>query len=79
MRDRFAGSMATVAIAAATVIAAIWAPVMSITPASAQVALKTPWGEPDLKESGRTNLIRRYNAPPSTLPRNSSPRRNGKN
>jgi len=49
MRDRFAGSMATVAIAAATVIAAIWAPVMSITPASAQVALKTPWGEPDLQ------------------------------
>ena len=49
MRDRFAGSMATVAIAAATVIAAIWAPVMSITPASAQVAPKTPWGEPDLQ------------------------------
>src|SRR5712675_192727 len=49
MRDRFAGSMATVAIAAATVIAAIWVPVRSITPASAQVALKTPWGEPDLQ------------------------------
>src|SRR5258707_2446450 len=49
MRDRFAGSMATVAIAAATVIAAISASVMSITPASAQEALKTPWGEPDLQ------------------------------
>src|SRR5262249_15705694 len=51
MRDRFAGSMATVAIAAATVIAAISAPValLSITPASAQVPLKTPWGEPDLQ------------------------------
>ena len=49
MRDRFAGSMATVAIAAATVIAAIWVPVRSITPASAQVAPKTPWGEPDLQ------------------------------
>src|SRR5467141_3988754 len=49
MRDRFAGSMATVAIAAATVVAAISAAVTSITPASAQVAPKTPWGEPDLQ------------------------------
>jgi len=49
MRDRFSGSMVTVAIAAATVIAAIAAPVTSITPGSAQVAPKTPWGEPDLQ------------------------------
>ncbi len=48
MRDRFSGSMVTVAIAA-TVVAAISAAVTSITPASAQVALKTPWGEPDLQ------------------------------
>jgi hypothetical protein len=49
MRDRFAGSMVTIAIAAATVVAAISAPVTSIAPASAQVAPKTPWGEPDLQ------------------------------
>jgi len=57
MRDRFWGSMATVAIAAAAVGAAISVPVtsLSITPASAQApaasgtALKTPWGEPDLQ------------------------------
>src|SRR6516165_9456474 len=51
MRDCFAGSMATVAIAAA-VIGAIAVPVtlLSITPTSAQgVALKTPWGDPDLQ------------------------------
>src|SRR5262244_1370491 len=49
MHDRFASAMVTVAIAATTVIAAISAPVMSITLASAQAALKTPWGEPDLQ------------------------------
>src|SRR5262245_35266761 len=49
MRDRFSGSMVTVAIAAATVVAAISAAVTSITTASAQGALKTPWGEPDLQ------------------------------
>jgi hypothetical protein len=50
MRDRFSGSMVTVAIAAATVGAAVSIP---ITEASAQAvsgtALKTPWGEPDLQ------------------------------
>ena len=57
MRDRFSGSMITVAIAAAAVGAVIS---VSITRASAQApaasaaapatpALKTPWGEPDLQ------------------------------
>jgi hypothetical protein len=56
MRDRFSGSMITVAIAAAAVSAGIS---VSITPTSAQApaasvtapapALKTPWGEPDLQ------------------------------
>jgi hypothetical protein len=65
MRDRFSGSMVTAAFAAAAVSAAISVPVtlLSITSASAQapppptqagegragVALKTPWGEPDLQ------------------------------
>jgi len=56
MRERFAGSMITVAIAGAAVSAVIS---VSITPTSAQApavsatapaqALKTPWGEPDLQ------------------------------
>src|SRR5712691_12270037 len=52
MRDRFSGSMITVAIAAGAVSALIS---MSITRTSAQApaasapALKTPWGEPDLQ------------------------------
>jgi hypothetical protein len=47
MRDRFSGSMATVAVAAAAFGAAILA---SVPPTSAQApALKTPWGEPDLQ------------------------------
>ena len=52
MRDRFSGSMMTVAIAAAAVGAVIS---VSITRTSAQApaasgpALKTPWGEPDLQ------------------------------
>jgi hypothetical protein len=56
MRDRFSGSMMTVAVAAAAVSAVIslpstrtsaQAPAASVTaPAS---ALKTPWGEPDLQ------------------------------
>src|SRR5438876_9376997 len=54
MRDRFTGSMITVAIAAAAVSAVIS---VSITRTSAQApaasvtapALKTPWGEPDLQ------------------------------
>ena len=56
MRDRFSGSMITVAIAAAAVSAVVS---VSITPTSAQApaasatapapALKTPWGEPDLQ------------------------------
>src|SRR5258708_35873162 len=49
MRDRFSSSTVTAAIAAATVAAAISAPVMSVTPASPQVALKPPWGAPDLQ------------------------------
>ena len=50
MRERFAGSMVTVAIAVAAVSAAISVSVtLSITAALAQVALKTPWGEPDLQ------------------------------
>src|SRR5438876_3742736 len=54
MRDRFTGSMITVAIAAAAVSAVVSG---SITRTSAQApaasvtaaALKTPWGEPDLQ------------------------------
>ena len=52
MRDRFLGSMVTVAVAAAAVSAAI---AVTVTRTSAQVpeafgtALKTPWGEPDLQ------------------------------
>jgi hypothetical protein len=54
MRERFSGSMTTVAIAAAAVSTAIS---MSIDRAAAQApagsatapALKTPWGEPDLQ------------------------------
>src|SRR6266481_1254098 len=54
MRDRFTGSMITVAIAAAAVSAVTSG---SITRTSAQApaasvtapALKTPWGEPDLQ------------------------------
>src|SRR5712691_8702341 len=54
MRDRFTGSMITVAIAAAAVSAVIS---VSITRTSAQApaasvtapALKTPWGDPDLQ------------------------------
>ena len=57
MRDRFSGLTVTVAIAAAALSAAISLPitVLSVMPASAQgegkvgVALKTPWGEPDLQ------------------------------
>jgi hypothetical protein len=47
MRDRFAGSMMTVVIAAAALGAVISGP---LTPTSAQApSLKTPWGEPDLQ------------------------------
>src|SRR5438034_8232601 len=55
MRERFSGSMITVAIAGAAVSVVIS---VSITPASAQApvasataapALTTPWGEPDLQ------------------------------
>src|ERR1700693_5298783 len=56
MRERFSGSMITVAIAGAAVSAVI---AVSITRTSAQApaasatapapALKTPWGEPDLQ------------------------------
>ena len=49
MRERFSGSMTTVAIAGAAVGVVISVP---ITPASAQAtppALTTPWGEPDLQ------------------------------
>src|SRR5713226_4030091 len=47
MRDRFSGSMLTVAIAAAAAGALVSVP---ITRTSAQApVLKTPWGEPDLQ------------------------------
>src|ERR1700751_4010378 len=58
MRERFAGSMITVAILAAAASAVTW---VSVIPTSAQApaasgaspataaALKTPWGEPDLQ------------------------------
>jgi hypothetical protein len=60
MRDRFSGSMVTVAIAAGAVGAAVAMPVTWLTaPAAAQAptsattpapaAPKTPWGEPDLQ------------------------------
>jgi hypothetical protein len=47
MRDRFAGSMITLAIAAAALGAVL---AVSIPRTSAQApALKTPWGDPDLQ------------------------------
>src|ERR1700678_1818299 len=52
MRDRFLGSMVTVAFAAVAVGAAISVPVTRTSaqaPAAAGTALKTPWGEPDLQ------------------------------
>jgi hypothetical protein len=52
MRDRFSGSMVTVAIAAAAVSAAISVSVTLTSaqaPAASGAALKTPWGEPDLQ------------------------------
>jgi hypothetical protein len=52
MRDRFSGSMVAVTIAAAAVGAAISVPVTQTSaqaPAASGMALKTPWGEPDLQ------------------------------
>jgi hypothetical protein len=52
MRDRFSGSMVTLAIAAATVGAAVWIPITETSaqaPAVSGTAPKTPWGEPDLQ------------------------------
>src|ERR1700732_3353727 len=52
MRDRFSGSMVTVAIAAAAVSAAISVPITGTSaqaPAASGTALQTPWGEPDLQ------------------------------
>jgi len=52
MRDRFSGLMVTVAIAAIALSAAISVAVTRTsaqTPAPVGVALKTPWGEPDLQ------------------------------
>jgi hypothetical protein len=52
MRDRFSGSMVAVTIAAAAVGAAISVPVSQASaqaPAASGMALKTPWGEPDLQ------------------------------
>jgi hypothetical protein len=62
MRDRFRGSMATLAIAAAALSAAISLPptltsaqaqaqaqASAQAPAASGTALKTPWGEPDLQ------------------------------
>jgi hypothetical protein len=52
MRDRFSGSMVTVALVAAAVGAAVSGPVTRTSaqaPAASSLALKTPWGEPDLQ------------------------------
>jgi len=52
MRDRFSGSMVTLAIAAAALGAAVWIPnteTSAQAPAVSATALKTPWGEPDLQ------------------------------
>ena len=52
MRDRFSGSMVAVTIAAAALGAAISMPVTQTSaqaPAASGMALKTPWGEPDLQ------------------------------
>jgi hypothetical protein len=52
MRDRFSGSMVTVAVAAAAVSAAISVNVTGTSaqaPAASGTALRTPWGEPDLQ------------------------------
>jgi hypothetical protein len=52
MRDRFSGSMITLAIAAAAVSAVISVAVTRTSaqaPAASGTALKTPWGEPDLQ------------------------------
>jgi hypothetical protein len=52
MRDRFTGSMITVAIAVAAVSAAISvlaSRTSAQAPAASGTALKTPWGEPDLQ------------------------------
>jgi hypothetical protein len=52
MLDRFRGSMATLAIAAAALSAAISLPATRTSaqaPAASGTALKTPWGEPDLQ------------------------------
>jgi len=52
MRDRFSGSMVTLAIVAAALVAAVWMPITETsaqTPGVSGTALKTPWGEPDLQ------------------------------
>jgi hypothetical protein len=52
MQDRSSGLMVTVAIAAASVSAAISVPVTKTSaqaPTASGAALKTPWGEPDLQ------------------------------
>jgi hypothetical protein len=52
MRDRFSGSMAAVAIAAAVIAAAISVLISGTSaqaPAASGTVLKTPWGEPDLQ------------------------------
>ena len=52
MRDRFSGSMVTVAIAAAAASAAVSMPTTETSaqaPAVSGTALTTPWGEPDLQ------------------------------
>jgi hypothetical protein len=51
MRDRFLGSMTSLAIAAAAVGAAVLPPIAgtSAQPQGNSVALKTTWGEPDLQ------------------------------
>ncbi len=71
MRDRFSGLTVTVAIAAAALSAATSVPVtLSVIPASAQgagkvgVALKTPWGEPDLQGIWTDEFDTAFQRPP---------------
>src|SRR5277367_5103044 len=52
MRNRFSGSMMTIAIGVAAGSTAISAPALAQAPAGSvapAAALKTPWGEPDLQ------------------------------
>jgi len=67
MRDRLSGSTVTVALAAAAVCAAISLPfarTLAQTPAVSGVALKTPWGEPDLQGIWTDEFDTAFQRPP---------------